>query len=173
MITETRIIAIQKYISPCGEMILGSYQGALCLCDWVVNPRHKAVKQRLQKHLNAEFYEMTSPIIEQTSKQLDEYFSQQRKSFSIPLRIIGTEFQKQVWQQLQLTAYGQTLSYAQLAALINNPKAVRAVANANAANALPIIIPCHRVIGHNKKLIGFAGGLDAKKFLINLETLNK
>lgn len=173
MITETRIIAIQKYISPCGEMILGSYQGTLCLCDWVVNPRHKAVKQRLQKHLNADFYETTSPVIDLTVKQFDEYFSQQRKSFSIPLLIIGTEFQKQVWQQLQLTSYGQTLSYAQLAALINNPKAVRAVANANAANALPIIIPCHRVIGHNKKLTGFAGGLDAKKFLIHLETLNK
>lgn len=90
-------------------------------------------------------------------KQLDEYFKGQRKNFALPLSYDGTEFRKQVWEALQTIPYGEVRSYAELAEMIGNPKAVRAVGQANKANQLPILIPCHRVIGKSGKLVGFAG----------------
>ena len=100
---------------------------------------------------------------------MDEYFLKRRKHFDIPLLFAGTDFQKQVWQSLLTIPYGQTLSYGALAANIGCPKAVRAVANANGANALSIFVPCHRVIGGNRSLTGYGGGVEAKRFLLDLE----
>lgn len=105
----------------------------------------------------------------QTEQQLNEYFSGTRKTFTIPLHPIGTEFQKQVWTALTSIPYGETRTYAQLASQIGNPKAVRAVGAANGKNPLSIIVPCHRVIGSSGNLTGFAGGLDAKATLLSLE----
>ena len=123
----------------------------------------------MQTLLNAGYTEMTSEIIEETRRQLDEYFRHERQAFDIPLLTAGTEFQKSVWNSLMEIPYGQTITYGELATLLGKPAAVRAVANANGANAISIIIPCHRVIGSNNTLTGYGGGLEAKKFLLELE----
>ena len=102
-------------------------------------------------------------------KQLDEYFDCSRQDFDLPLRPKGTEFQRRVWQALQQIPYGETWSYGELARYIGNPNASRAVGAANGINPIPVIIPCHRVIGSNGKLTGFAGGLETKAFLLDLE----
>lgn len=123
----------------------------------------------MQTLLNAGYTEMTSEIIEETRRQLDEYFRHKRQAFDIPLLTAGTEFQKSVWNSLMEIPYGQTITYGELATRLGKPAAVRAVANANGANAISIIIPCHRVIGSDNTLTGYGGGLEAKKFLLELE----
>lgn len=119
--------------------------------------------------LKADFVEAQSATTAEAARQLDEYFSGDRRAFDIPLLPVGTAFQVAVWRKLMEIPYGQTVSYAALAKLLGHPKAVRAVANANGANALSIFIPCHRVIGGDSSLTGYAGGLAAKRFLIGLE----
>lgn len=168
------VIQIQRYHSPCGDLILGSFQGKLCLCDWAVEKHRDVVDIRLRKVLKASYEEKTSDIIQETSRQLDEYFDSKRTVFDIPLLFVGTEFQKKVWHKLLEIPYGKTISYGELAKQLNIPKAVRAVANANGANAISIIAPCHRVIGSDHSLTGYGGGLTAKKMLLDLElNLNK
>lgn len=166
-------IIIRHYQSPIGEMILGSFQDKLCLCDWVVEKRRGIIDKRVCRNLHAEYEEGMSDIIRITMIQLDEYFAGKRKTFSIPLIFTGTPFQCSVWRELIKIPYGDTISYAELAIRIDNPKAVRAVASANAGNPISILVPCHRVIGSNHKLTGYAGGLVAKQYLLDLETANK
>ncbi len=101
--------------------------------------------------------------------QLDEYFSLRRKIFHLPIQLNGTQFQIKVWKALQSVPYGQTQSYKFIAEKINNPKAVRAVGQAIHRNHIPIIIPCHRIIGSNGSLVGFADGLEIKEYLLRLE----
>lgn len=108
-------------------------------------------------------------IAVRTFEQLEEYFNGERKFFDLPLDTRGTDFQKQVWKELQNIPYGKVVSYQYIAEKINNPKSYRAIGNANNKNPIPIIIPCHRVIGKNSDLKGFSLGLDLKKFLITLE----
>jgi len=108
-------------------------------------------------------------IIQQTCKQLDEYFAGKRKTFELPLNPAGTPFQQKVWSALQQIPYGKTISYAQLAQSVDNPKACRAVGSANGKNPIIIIIPCHRVINADGRLGGFACGLEVKKQLLDLE----
>ena len=105
----------------------------------------------------------------QTKQELAEYFAGERTQFTVKLETEGTEFQKQVWQELAKIPYGLTTTYGQMAKNIARPKASRAVGAANGANPIPIILPCHRVIGANKSLTGFAGGLPIKEFLLDLE----
>lgn len=102
-------------------------------------------------------------------KQLREYFNRKRRRFELPLEIIGTDFQKRVWNELLKIPYGETISYKDLAIRLGNLKTIRAAAKANGANPLPIIIPCHRVIGSDGKLVGYGGGLDVKEKLLQLE----
>jgi len=104
--------------------------------------------------------------------QLDEYFAGTRKNFDVNLAPDATPFQSSVLEALREIPYGETCSYLEIAEKIGNPKAVRAVGGANGANPIPIIIPCHRVIGSNGTLTGFGGGLDSKRFLLDLETSN-
>ena len=110
-----------------------------------------------------------SEVLDKALKQMNEYFSGERKKFDLPLYFEGTEFQKSVWNELRKIPYGTTVSYKDIAEGINNEKAVRAVGNANNKNKIMIIVPCHRVIGKNGKLVGFAGGLDKKEFLLEHE----
>ncbi|HSE41542.1 MAG TPA: methylated-DNA--[protein]-cysteine S-methyltransferase [Acidobacteriota bacterium] len=105
------------------------------------------------------------------TEQLDEYFRGERFDFDVPLVPQGTPFQLRVWNALQKIPYGETISYLDLAKRIGSPQAVRAVGAANGANPLPIVIPCHRVIGHNGKLVGYGGGLEIKKHLLSMESL--
>lgn len=110
-----------------------------------------------------------TPVLKLTAEQLAEYFSGKRTVFTVPLAPKGTDFQKRIWQELLKIPYGETRTYGQIAALAGNPKAGRAVGMANHNNPVMILIPCHRVIGSNGKLTGYAGGLEKKEFLLELE----
>jgi methylated-DNA-[protein]-cysteine S-methyltransferase len=110
-----------------------------------------------------------SPVTEHCRTQLEEFFAGIRKEFDLPLMPEGTEFQRRVWEQLQQIPFGETISYLTLAKRLGDPKANRAVGLANGKNPVSIIVPCHRVIGANGKLIGYAGGLWRKKWLLNHE----
>jgi len=162
-------IHIQTYKSPVGEILLGSYEGKLCMADWKYRKMRTIIDKRIQKSLKAECVEQGSEIIKETIKQMIEYFAGERKAFDIPMLMVGTEFQKSVWDGLIKIPYGKTASYLELAKNIGNEKAVRAVTSANGANAISIMIPCHRIIGSNGDLVGYAGGLPAKKKLLELE----
>lgn len=111
----------------------------------------------------------TTELLSMATIQLDEYLQGKRTTFSLPFKLTGTPFQLAVWKELQNIPYGKTTSYKEIAQKINKPKAYRAVGMANNKNPLPIIIPCHRVIGSNGKLIGYAGGLKLKNYLLELE----
>ena len=167
--SANNFIVIEHINSLCGTLILGSYDGKLCLCDWADGRRRAAIDQRLQRILNAEYVEGSSEVIEMVVQQLNEYFLHQRREFDIPLLFVGTDFQKKVWNELLKIPYGKAISYGELAKRIGKPNAVRAVANANAVNALSIIVPCHRIIGSDGSLTGYGGGLDRKRFLLDLE----
>ena len=109
------------------------------------------------------------PILQLTISQLKEYFNGERREFSIPLAANGTEFQNKVWQALTTIPYGETWCYKDLAIAVGNPKASQAVGGANGKNPISIIVPCHRVIGKNGSLTGYAGGVDIKQALLKLE----
>jgi len=120
------------------------------------------------KDLN-NFDKKESPLIKRAAKQLDEYFCGRRKLFDLPLSFHGTDFQVKVWSELQNIPYGETRSYGEIAAMAGNSKASRAVGIANNRNPVVIVVPCHRVIGADGNLTGFAGGLEVKKKLLELE----
>ena len=147
---------------------MGSFEGKLCLLDFRYRKMRKSADERIKKGLNAKFVENNTEIIEKTLGELDEYFHGDRKEFDVPLQMVGTDFQKSVWEALLNVPYGTTSSYLQLAKNIKNAKAVRAVAAANGANSMAIIIPWHRIIGSNGELVGYAGGLPIKKRLLKL-----
>ncbi|WP_257274277.1 MULTISPECIES: methylated-DNA--[protein]-cysteine S-methyltransferase [unclassified Endozoicomonas] len=162
-------INIQYYKSPVGELMLGTFDQQLCLCDWRYRKKRLRIDARVKNGLKAEYVEKDDEVIEYTRQQLEEYFRKERNTFSVPLLLVGTAFQKQVWQALQDIPYGVTTTYAGLAESIGNRNALRAVANANGANGISILIPCHRVIASNGELQGYAGGKPAKEKLLNLE----
>jgi methylated-DNA-[protein]-cysteine S-methyltransferase len=119
------------------------------------------------------WHESNAGLLQEAADQLSEYFSGFRTVFTIPLAPEGTEFQRTVWRHLQDIPYGRTISYGELAKWLGNPKASRAVGAANGCNPIPIMIPCHRVIGANGKLTGFGGGLPIKKALLSIEANRK
>ena len=129
----------------------------------------ETVNRRLLRLLHTEMQEGTSDVIRQAALQLDEYFAGKRTVFDVPLLFVGTDFQKKVWNDLLRIPYGETVSYGEMAVRTGVPKAVRAVANANGANAISIFVPCHRVIGSDGSLTGYGGGIEAKKYLLLLE----
>jgi len=166
-----RSISIEYLKTAYGELILGSFEEQLCLCDWRYRKMRATIDRRIQNGLAARYIESNSPAIEHAKSQLSEYFAGIRKRFDLPLLMRGTDFQKAVWQALIEVPHAETSTYAALAQQIGRPKAVRAVATANGANALSIFIPCHRIIGSNGQLVGYAGGLRAKRKLLELERI--
>lgn len=169
---DMKTITVRRYSSPLGPLLLGAVDNMLCLCDWRTETHSQRIDKRLQQRLSAVYREGFSDVIAITCNQLDEYFSGIRNNFDIPLLLAGTDFQQQVWKELLKIPYGTTLSYAGLAQSIGKPTATRAVANANNANPLSIIIPCHRVIGSNRTLTGYGGGLAVKQGLLDMECRN-
>jgi len=140
-------------------------------CNLFIAEDSGAISNILYKkdNLPNDFKTGETPLIKKTAKQLDEYFDGKRKVFDLPIIMHGTDFQLKVWKALQKIPYGKTLSYLELAEKIGNKKACRAVGMANNRNPISIIVPCHRVIGKNGKLVGYAGGLELKQILLNLE----
>ncbi|MFD2178229.1 methylated-DNA--[protein]-cysteine S-methyltransferase [Veronia pacifica] len=151
---------IFRYPSPLGELTMIASEKGL---KGIFFPDHK-----LPTAMPENLIDDKSPFTE-VCHQLDEYFDGKRQTFNIELDVSGTDFQKEVWQVLQVIPYGETIHYQQLAEAIGKPKASRAVGAANGKNPLSIVIPCHRVIGKNGKLTGYAGGVDAKKWLLTHE----
>jgi len=148
--------------SPVGELTLvGSDQG-LAAVLWENDDPSRV-------RLGAATEDRTHPVLVQAQQQLEEYFAGKRRTFSVKLAAAGTEFQNQVWRALRTIPFGETRSYGEIADQIGKAKAVRAVGAANGRNPISIIVPCHRVIGANGKLTGFAGGLEVKAQLLALE----
>ncbi len=162
-------VCIQYYKTRIGELILGSFEGNLCLLDFRYRKMRTAIDSRIKSGLNADFILRDDEILGETRKQLDEYLCGNRIFFDIPVLMVGTDFQKSVWYALLQVPYGKTASYLDLAKAIANEKSVRAVAGANGANAIAIIIPCHRIIGSDGELVGYGGGVAVKKLLLDLE----
>ena len=148
--------------SPVGQLTLVARDGKLSAILW---EKERANRVRLGQLEEAN----SSPVLLETERQLQEYFAGTRSQFTLELDFSGTDFQKQVWQALLTIPFGETRSYSQIARQIGNPKAVRAVGAANGRNPISIIAPCHRVIGASGELTGFAGGLQAKQYLLALE----
>jgi len=165
-------INIQYYKTKIGELILGSYENKLCILDFRYRRMRSVVDKRIKDSLQAEFIEQDDKILQETRKQIDKYLAGERKKFEIPILMIGSDFQKQVWKELMKVKYGETASYLDLAKRIDNQKAVRAVASANGANSIGLIIPCHRIIETNGGLGGYGGGLPVKKRLLKIEAEN-
>ncbi|MCP4347848.1 MAG: methylated-DNA--[protein]-cysteine S-methyltransferase [Desulfobacterales bacterium] len=162
-------INIQYYKTKIGELILGSFDGSLCLLDFRYRKMRKTVDNRIKNGLKAEFAEQDDEVLKKAKEQLDEYLIGNRREFGIPLLMVGTDFQKNVWNALMKVPYGSTSTYLQLAKNVNNEKAVRAVASANGANSIGLIIPCHRIIESNGDLGGYGGGVAVKMRLLKLE----
>jgi len=139
------------------------------MADWRYRKNRESIDKRVQKGLNATFVEGESSVLKFAKEELEAYFKGLRITFDIPLLLVGTEFQKSVWQGLLQLPFGATASYRELAQNIDNKTAVRAVASATGANAISIFIPCHRIIGSDGSLTGYTGGLEAKKKLLALE----
>lgn len=164
-------MVVKEYDSPYGLLYMASIGHYLCLCSW----QDLEVRKHYLKDSNdASGYEESNykeewEVISKAVKELEEYFDGTRQSFDIPLKLMGTEFQKRVWEILQTIPYGDTVTYTNVARMIGKPKAVRAVANACAKNPVSIFIPCHRVVGRDGRLTGYAGGIETKKRLIDLE----
>ena len=155
-------LAFIEMASPVGTLKLVANETALVAVLWE-NENPKRVRL-------AELVEQADhPVLLETQKQLTEYFAGKRQQFNLPLDFAGTEFQQKVWQALLSIPFGETRSYRDIAEQIGNVKAVRAVGAANGKNPISIIAPCHRVVGTNGKLVGFAGGLGNKDILLRLE----
>jgi methylated-DNA-[protein]-cysteine S-methyltransferase len=164
-----KTIFITEFETDFGTLILGDFEGKLCLCDWKFCKMRTQIDQRIKTGLQAEFQSKTSELLQETQRQLNAYFVGKTQVFDLPLQFVGTDFQQKVWNKLLEIKFGETDSYLSLSKKLANQKAIRAVASANGANAISIIVPCHRIIGSNGELIGYAGGLAAKKKLLELE----
>lgn len=167
------MIYLTNYHSPVGSLVLGDYNGRLCLCDWQVRTNRTRVFKRVSTQLMAELTKDMTALHRFAFEQLDAYFAGTLTQFTIPIITAGTEFQKAVWLQLMNVPYGKTIAYKQLSCDILKPSAIRAVANAVGANALSLLIPCHRIVGSDGSLTGYAGGKQAKQSLLFLEDTKK
>lgn len=157
MTTKHTTQAMQVTKSPIGDLYL-----------YADNSHLTAVSFRELDSFEAQNDE-NHPILQQAKQQLSEYFSGHRHNFDLPIKLTGTDFQQQVWRQLEKIDYGTTVNYGQIATAIKNPKAVRAVGMANNKNPIVVVIPCHRVIGASGQLVGYGGGLAVKEWLLQHE----
>jgi methylated-DNA-[protein]-cysteine S-methyltransferase len=157
-------LAFMEMPSPVGILKLVATENALVAVLWEnENPKRVRLAELIEQ--------VNHPILLETQKQLREYFAGTRQQFDLPLDFEGTVFQKKVWQALRDIPFGETRSYRDIAEQVGNIKAVRAVGAANGKNPISIIAPCHRVVGVNGKLVGFAGGLNNKEILLRLESV--
>lgn len=161
MVQKVKSIYYTSYESPVGPLLLAGDADALRLVSFE-SSKHAAPPQADWKQDKAPFAEVV--------RQLQAYFRGELREFDVPLALEGTEFQRRVWNALRGIPYGETISYLQLAERIGNSRAVRAVGLANGSNPIPIIVPCHRVIGSDGSLTGFGGGISTKKKLLELES---
>jgi AraC family transcriptional regulator of adaptative response/methylated-DNA-[protein]-cysteine methyltransferase len=163
------VITIKYIDTPLGRMRGGATDEGICLFDFEYRRMLDTIMKRIETTLNDTFTEGDHPHLHTLEKQVAEYFEGTRQEFDLPLHLVGTDFQKRVWEGLQEIPYGETRSYKKQSIFIGDVKAIRAVARANGENGIAIIVPCHRVIGENGSLIGYGGGLPKKKWLLDHE----
>ena len=163
------ILNISTIDTPLGEMLAVFSHNGLCLLEFFDRKMLETELLQLQKHFKANFKWQNTPMSNGLQSELDEYFTHQRTQFNTPLDPIGTLFQQEVWKALQQVPYGKTYSYKQQSELLGKPEAVRAIASANGKNKISILIPCHRIIGSDGNLVGYGGGIERKKYLLELE----
>lgn len=162
-------ILVRRFASPCGSLLLGAAGGRLLLCDWTASRRHATNLRRLARFAPPLPGEADALLLERAAAELEAYFDDSGRTPQAPLRLCGTPFQLAVWEALRRIPFGQTATYAAVAASLGRPRALRAVAAAIGANALSLFVPCHRVVGSGGELTGYAGGLTAKAALLRLE----
>lgn len=162
-------VKVNLLTSPVGPLLIGVHEKAIRFVHFTQMERLAEQLMRLQQQMGKPFRHATHQLHEQLEAELEEYFDRKRKSFSLPLKPIGTAFQMRTWQGLQMIPYGTTWSYEQLASEIGQPTASRAVGLANGANPLAILIPCHRVVNKNGQIGGYGGGIWRKQILLDVE----
>jgi len=163
------MIAKTEIQTPLGRMYACATERGICLLEYDNRKNYDVQLEKLAKSLNAPIEAGESPFFAQLETELKEYFEGKRREFSVPLELVGTDFQKKVWAELLKIPYGKTISYKQLAERVGDSNASRAVANANGMNKICLIVPCHRVIGADGSLTGYASGLERKRFVLDLE----
>lgn len=163
------MIYLKHIDTPLGKMRIGATDEGICLFDFQYRKSIDTIMARIERLAGDKFSEGEHPHFQMLESQIGEYFSGARKDFDVPLHLLGTPFQKSVWIGLQQIPYGETRSYKQQSIFLGNEKAIRAVAGANGENGIAIIVPCHRVIGDNGSLVGYGGGLQRKKWLLEHE----
>jgi AraC family transcriptional regulator of adaptative response/methylated-DNA-[protein]-cysteine methyltransferase len=163
------VACVDRISTPLGPMLAGATDHALCLLEFVDRRMLPRQVERIRRRLGVVFAPGRNRILDAAAGQLDEYFRGVRANFDLPLAPCGTHFQRAVWDQLGLIPAGETRTYAQVAEAVGRPNAVRAVGSANGANALAIVLPCHRVVGADGRLAGYGGGLWRKRRLLELE----
>ncbi len=163
------IIHITRFTTALGPMFACATSKGVCLLEFTNRRMLESEFRDLQKRLNAIILPGENPHLRQVQKEITEYFEGKREHFTVELHTPGTAFQQAVWTELKLVPYGETRTYKQLATALGNPSASRAVASANGANKVAIIVPCHRIIGEDGNMTGYGGGIARKKWLIDFE----
>ena len=173
--TESRdktVITIERFTTPLGPMFACATQIGICLLEFTNRKMLENEFKELTKKLGAVILPGKNKHIDLLKKELVEYYEGDLKQFSVPLHMVGSDFQKTVWEALLQIPYGETRSYKQQSIALNNPMGIRAIASANGFNKIAIVVPCHRVIGSDGSLTGYAGGLERKKWLLDHERKN-
>ncbi|MEQ9265930.1 MAG: methylated-DNA--[protein]-cysteine S-methyltransferase [Balneolaceae bacterium] len=171
--TGKSVINIIRFSTQLGPMFGCATKKGVCLLEFTNRRMLESEFKDIARRFNAIILPGSNKHLDQLQSEISEYFDGKRNTFSVSLDAPGSEFQKEAWEMLLHIPYGETRSYQQQAVLLDNPKAVRAVANANGANRISIIIPCHRVIGKDGSLTGYGGGLERKQWLLDFEQKNK
>lgn len=166
LVQPAAVLHTQYLPTPLGTMLACASARGLCMMEFVDTPALQRKCDTLQRLLGVAMRPGSHPHLTLAAQQLQEYFEGQRRDFSVPLDMPGTAFQRQVWRGLCDIAFGQVQSYQAFAQMLGLPRAVRAVALANGANRISILVPCHRVIGKNGALTGYGGGLPRKQWLL-------
>ena len=172
-IQTKEIITTTTFSTPLGEMFAAASKKGIVMLTFFTPFNIEAKIQTLKNTLDVDVLPANCEIFDALKTQLNEYFDKKRTTFEIPLQLVGSPFQIQCWKELLNITYGKTISYKEQAIKIDNVKAYRAVANANAQNMIAILVPCHRVISSDGKLSGYNGGVEKKEFLLKLEKNDK
>lgn len=167
------MIYVDSFDTPLGRMQVGATEDAIFMLEFEDNNLHELSRPDIAKHFQDDIAQQENAPIQLVKKQINEYFNSSRKQFDVPLHFWGTIFQVKVWQSLMDIPFGSTVSYSHQSKVLGDVKAIRAVASANGKNKIAIIVPCHRVIGSDGALTGYAGGLDRKKWLLDFENPHK
>lgn len=167
---EKDIITVARILTPLGPMIAGATQKGICLLEFTDRKMLETQIKKITYRTSSSFVPGESPLFHTLQNEINAYFEGRLDRFNVPLDLIGTDFQLRVWSVLLQIPYGSTRSYSDQAKAIGNAKAVRAVGKANGENSISILIPCHRVIGANGDLVGYGGGLERKRYLLQLES---